>query len=1082
MKSAFLFKIYIILSVVCIQFSTAQKSKIEIQSAHAGHITFAKIDSVQNVLVSYGSFDDKSVKFWDLSTGNMMKVIDNDVPISNIQIDADKGLTYISNKYGIKAISNKKLSVVKEYKIQYLKNFVYFPKHETIYYVAGTEEFNGVNTFYVLDITTGKHIESSSKWPSQGYPNKAKLVGSNNFIEFKTNFLENIYFDPASGQFVNFNSNHLGFFSNYDLLYADIVDEKQVKLIRYNARNEKVVWEKLIDVKDTKLIGRTQSIQAVFTLDESGIWVMTSTSDVFELDAKTGEVKGVMTSDKYKTKIIADNNYVYILERTSSSLKASGYFNKYKCYSNIPLATYGYSIFNANRFEPFFTSKENGFVFNDLSGNIGSFSINPHGIQLSNYLTQYNQDIGLSGKFKINEETKQVFYCMGKKEGIKSFKLNKTESFKQHFISDNQKQKAIIDSKDEFVIVRGDKSFDVYDNATSKGQTIAIENVNTIVGFNTAFSEHQFAILLNDEVVFDQEYKRRIDVYNKRTKKLLWQKEGDYDNVMFIGDGKQLAAFNISKQDFEILNAETGKLERSFKVSDISFSDSVDLNPSESFMLVSGYRKDLSIYNLVTGEKMTSTNQFNEDYSKASFINDDVYMLLINGHFRFYNVNTHQELLRLYIFLDNEWLAHAPNGQFEGSQKAWNRVIFTKGTEVVPLNRVFTQFYTPNLVYNVLQDTSRINSDLDISKLNKAPVVSIDLVDGKRNVKTDEGTIDVEKEDLSITLSADAFNDDVKEIRLYQNGKRILLDSNLEDASLKVDLQLIEGENKIEAIAVNSQDTESAPRTLRVRKRKKAQEDNKNINLHLVTIGIDKYKNPKYNLNYAVADAEGFNASISSGIKALVPDIITYEIKDSEANKKKIISTLETVSKNAKQEDILIFYFAGHGVMSEGQQKEFYLIPHDLTQFYGNDDALKLKGVSAAELKALSSNILAKKQLFVLDARQSAGALNSLIARGAAEEKAIAQLARSTGTHWLTASGSEQFATEFAELGHGAFTYALLEALSGKADSGDSKITVNEIKAYIESRVPELSEQYKGTPQYPSSFGFGQDFPVSVKQ
>ena len=29
--------------------------------------------------------------------------------------------------------------------------------------------------------------------------------------------------------------------------------------------------------------------------------------------------------------------------------------------------------------------------------------------------------------------------------------------------------------------------------------------------------------------------------------------------------------------------------------------------------------------------------------------------------------------------------------------------------------------------------------------------------------------------------------------------------------------------------------------------------------------------------------------------------------------------------------------------------------------------------------------------------------------RGAKEEKAIAQLARSTGTHWLTASGSEQF-------------------------------------------------------------------------
>lgn len=59
--------------------------------------------------------------------------------------------------------------------------------------------------------------------------------------------------------------------------------------------------------------------------------------------------------------------------------------------------------------------------------------------------------------------------------------------------------------------------------------------------------------------------------------------------------------------------------------------------------------------------------------------------------------------------------------------------------------------------------------------------------------------------------------------------------------------------------------------------------------------------------------------------------------------------------------------------------------------------------------------------------------------RGATEEKAIAQLARATGTYWLTASGSEQFASEFTQLGHGSFTYVLLEALGGKADTGDKK-------------------------------------------
>ena len=79
---------------------------------------------------------------------------------------------------------------------------------------------------------------------------------------------------------------------------------------------------------------------------------------------------------------------------------------------------------------------------------------------------------------------------------------------------------------------------------------------------------------------------------------------------------------------------------------------------------------------------------------------------------------------------------------------------------------------------------------------------------------------------------------------------------------------------------------------------------------------------------------------------------------------------------------------------------------------------------------------------------------------GAAEEKAIAQLARSTGTFWLVASNSDQFATEFKQLGHGLFTYTILEALKGKADGGskDKKITVKEISAYLNDVVPQLSQ------------------------
>jgi uncharacterized caspase-like protein len=162
-------------------------------------------------------------------------------------------------------------------------------------------------------------------------------------------------------------------------------------------------------------------------------------------------------------------------------------------------------------------------------------------------------------------------------------------------------------------------------------------------------------------------------------------------------------------------------------------------------------------------------------------------------------------------------------------------------------------------------------------------------------------------------------------------------------------------------------------------------------------------------------------------------------------------------------------------------KKEFFLVPYDVLQLYGNDDALAQKGFSAAGLQQMSKDIKAQKQLFILDACQSAGALETVAAsRGAAEEKAIAQLARSTGTQWLTASGSEQFASEFSQLGHGSFTYCLLEAFRGDADQGDKKLTVKELDAYLQNKVPEITQKYRGTPQYPASYSYGNDFPIII--
>ena len=59
----------------------------------------------------------------------------------------------------------------------------------------------------------------------------------------------------------------------------------------------------------------------------------------------------------------------------------------------------------------------------------------------------------------------------------------------------------------------------------------------------------------------------------------------------------------------------------------------------------------------------------------------------------------------------------------------------------------------------------------------------------------------------------------------------------------------------------------------------------------------------------------------------------------------------------------------------------------------------------------------------------------------------------------------------------------MLQGLSGGADGSpkDRKVTVYELKAYLDDQVPDLTKHYKGQAQYPNTFSRGQDFPLIVQ-
>ncbi|MCP5529336.1 MAG: caspase family protein [Opitutaceae bacterium] len=464
-----------------------------------------------------------------------------------------------------------------------------------------------------------------------------------------------------------------------------------------------------------------------------------------------------------------------------------------------------------------------------------------------------------------------------------------------------------------------------------------------------------------------------------------------------------------------------------------------------------------------------------------------------------YDLKENTALADIYLFESpQKWLVLNPaTGLFSSEVSLQDDLQFAVGAQLTPLASYLDEFYRPRLLGSLIQGLTP-RPAIPLSDLRYAPKLTL-KIDGPATrgltVEDEFESYEIPTPEVTLRLDATCEGAPVTDLRVYHNGKLVagatrgLFVEDDEDApsgeiftkSATRTFTLTPGKNRFRAVALNAQGTESAPDEVIVwSQASPAAADTGGLALHVVTIGVNTYQNPAYNLNYARADATAVDAALRARLGPLFTRTHFHTLYDAEATRANILATLDTVKREAGPRDTFVLYYAGHGVMSEEDDPEFFLAPHEITQLYGERRVLRRLGVSSEELLAYSRDIPAQKQLFILDACQSAGALKTLASRGAVEERAIAQLARSSGTHWLTATGSEQFATEFAKLGHGAFTHVLLEALGGAADAGDGLVTVNELKAYLEAKVPALTAAEKGAAQYPVTYGYGQDFPLAV--
>ncbi len=621
----------------------------------------------------------------------------------------------------------------------------------------------------------------------------------------------------------------------------------------------------------------------------------------------------------------------------------------------------------------------------------------------------------------------------------------------------------------------------------SMDQSVLIWNAETLESLSS-FKEHNSKIA---DLAFGPKGKT-IASAEYREKTILWDIETSKQIQSFIYKGftNKSIAYNpngkelLTGHDYGIANQwsiKTGKKirENSKNMNLGNDISSVAYSSDGKYFLMGCGDNSILLWESESGMQPMTYYGHQGEVKHVEFSSDDkrIISTATDGTVRFWDRESGELLITLAQGENiDQWVAFTPEGLFDGTEEGIEMIHYVDGMNIITLSALYEQYYTPNLLPIILKGGKFEKQEIAVDDLTPTPLVEI--------TSPQDGTF-AEQEVLVKVVATDEGGG-IDEVRLYLNDKLVEttnrgfkpLVQNDSTKSKFFKILLSNGENKIKAIAYNDQRTASIPHEVRV-KYKGAE---KHANLYMLIVGINDYKNPRYALNYALADANSFKESIEKGASEIYKSTEVTLITNPEATRSNILENLEKIKLKAKPEDVFIFYYAGHGVMSEEAKPQFYMVPYDITQLYGNNKQLTEKAISANELQEISMQLKAQKQLFVFDACQSGGATSNISTRGAAKEKAIAQLARSTGTYWLAASNSNQFATEFAELGHGLFTYCILQGLKGKADGGakDKKITVKELNAYLNNEMPELSTKYKGTAQYPSSFGFGMDFPIVI--
>jgi len=460
-----------------------------------------------------------------------------------------------------------------------------------------------------------------------------------------------------------------------------------------------------------------------------------------------------------------------------------------------------------------------------------------------------------------------------------------------------------------------------------------------------------------------------------------------------------------------------------------------------------------------------------------------------DGTIRWYRVRDGKELMALFPHNDRKrWVVWTPSGYYDASVGADDIIGWhlnngkENSADFFPLLKFRSTYYRPDVIAKVLatvdegeairlanEESGRGKQEVVIGKM-LPPIVTITYPADGSEVSTPEITVK-----FSIRTPS---GEPVTGIKALVDGRPVATERGVKIVGMDKDINemkiaIPEKDSEVSIIAENRFSV-SEPARVKVKWRgAKKEEFVIKPKLYVLAIGVSSYEDKSLTLSFAAKDAKDFANVMQRQRSRLYRDVVVKVMIDEKATKDDILDGLDWLTKETTSKDVAMVFLAGHGV--NDHVGIYYFLPSN-----ADTERLKRTGLAFSDIKNTVASLAGKTVLFV-DTCHSGNVMGTR--RGVADITGVVNELASAenGAVVFASSSGKQYSLEDQAWNNGAFTKALVEGMSGKADyTGKGKITINMLDLYLSERVKELTKgRQTPTTTKPNTIS---DFPVAVRE